>query len=479
MNIKKYIIWISAVAVVSSIWWLSVEALSINNANFDKGLPIFKTIFFRSEGKDSINWTTNAEWVRIDNGWIYTAPVALPWAGGNVLKLNWASSQVFIDPVQSANIANDSISNIKIMDNSIINSNFADLAITNEQIQNNTITKLKFDPAIVWPTGWTMYITNNVCNPNNAIVSTNNGTATCALLPTWATTSLPTCSAWQQPVYTGGVWACQTLLLWAWGWDLYRTWSTGSWIANSNPGNVWIGIDNPGHTLTVSGTTNIFEVQWESEEQVYCYASDTWVPVSVYNPAVCAWCSAWLSYNSISGLCEANSCIWSGAVDWVCWFANGQSYSVAPWKFLCSAGTATPVAGSGPWTWDCLGNNGWLNASCSAYPPTSWTAYAVWWQWWGIFWICTLVPWFTQWERSQDEADYSVYANKNIVATFDVWMDNAPANCHRTATADFAPGDLTAPLTFTDGLWAGDFTCGWNNYCSAYGGQGIISLTEY
>ena len=89
-----------------------------------------------------------------------------------------------MDPVQNANFVYDSISTNKFTDNSIVNANFSDLAITNTHIQNNTIDKLKFDPVIVWPTGGTMFITNNVCTTTNAIISVNNGTATCALLPT-------------------------------------------------------------------------------------------------------------------------------------------------------------------------------------------------------------------------------------------------------------------------------------------------------
>jgi hypothetical protein len=51
-----------------------------------------------------------------------------------------------------------------------------------------------------------------------------------------------------------------------------------------------------------------------------------------------------------------------------CGSASGTTVSAAPRTQLCSAGTATAVAGSGPWTWQCTGSNGGTPASCSAQP---------------------------------------------------------------------------------------------------------------
>jgi hypothetical protein len=50
----------------------------------------------------------------------------------------------------------------------------------------------------------------------------------------------------------------------------------------------------------------------------------------------------------------------------VCGSANGVGVTSAPSSNLCSAGTATAVGGSGPWSWNCNGVNGGTNASCSA-----------------------------------------------------------------------------------------------------------------
>jgi hypothetical protein len=49
-----------------------------------------------------------------------------------------------------------------------------------------------------------------------------------------------------------------------------------------------------------------------------------------------------------------------------CGAANGAPFTAAPTTNLCSAGTASAVSGSGPWSWSCAGLNGGTTASCSA-----------------------------------------------------------------------------------------------------------------
>jgi hypothetical protein len=53
-------------------------------------------------------------------------------------------------------------------------------------------------------------------------------------------------------------------------------------------------------------------------------------------------------------------------VNGTCGSANGTTVSTAPTTNFCTAGTASSVSGSGPWTWNCTGSNGGTNASCSA-----------------------------------------------------------------------------------------------------------------
>ena len=57
------------------------------------------------------------------------------------------------------------------------------------------------------------------------------------------------------------------------------------------------------------------------------------------------------------------------AVNGACGSSNGGSASSAPTANLCSAGTASTVSGSGPWTWTCAGSGGGTTASCSALDP--------------------------------------------------------------------------------------------------------------
>lgn len=53
-------------------------------------------------------------------------------------------------------------------------------------------------------------------------------------------------------------------------------------------------------------------------------------------------------------------------IDGKCGSANGGTFVSAPTSNLCSAGTASAVSGTGPWTWSCVGLNGGSTATCSA-----------------------------------------------------------------------------------------------------------------
>jgi 2',3'-cyclic-nucleotide 2'-phosphodiesterase (5'-nucleotidase family) len=61
----------------------------------------------------------------------------------------------------------------------------------------------------------------------------------------------------------------------------------------------------------------------------------------------------------------------TGLVNGACGAANGQSLLTKPIANLCSAGTASAVGGSGPWTWTCAGTNGGATATCSASLSTA------------------------------------------------------------------------------------------------------------
>ena len=62
-------------------------------------------------------------------------------------------------------------------------------------------------------------------------------------------------------------------------------------------------------------------------------------------------------------------------VSGVCGSANGTKVSSKPSANLCSAGTASSVAGSGPWTWSCGGSNSGATATCTASLATPTTRH--------------------------------------------------------------------------------------------------------
>ena len=60
------------------------------------------------------------------------------------------------------------------------------------------------------------------------------------------------------------------------------------------------------------------------------------------------------------------SCSANLVVNGVCGPADGQYSASAPTSGLCSAGAATAVAGTGPYTWNCSGANGGTASGCSS-----------------------------------------------------------------------------------------------------------------
>ncbi len=54
------------------------------------------------------------------------------------------------------------------------------------------------------------------------------------------------------------------------------------------------------------------------------------------------------------------------AIDGSCGAANGFAVAIPPTLNLCAAGAVSQFAGTGPWTWTCLGANGGTPASCGA-----------------------------------------------------------------------------------------------------------------
>ena len=68
-----------------------------------------------------------------------------------------------------------------------------------------------------------------------------------------------------------------------------------------------------------------------------------------------------------SGGGTSASCLAHIEVNGACGSANGENFLTAPASNLCSSGTASALSGTGPWSWTCQGANGGKNATnCSA-----------------------------------------------------------------------------------------------------------------
>ncbi len=60
------------------------------------------------------------------------------------------------------------------------------------------------------------------------------------------------------------------------------------------------------------------------------------------------------------------SCAANLKANGACGTANAKAFTAAPATNLCTKGTPSALAGSGPWTWTCVGLNGGTPADCSA-----------------------------------------------------------------------------------------------------------------
>lgn len=74
-------------------------------------------------------------------------------------------------------------------------------------------------------------------------------------------------------------------------------------------------------------------------------------------------------WSCAKGKKDSVTCVAPMIVDGNCGASSGIATSSRPIANLCASGTATQVAGNGPWQWSCLGENGGTNVSCSASVP--------------------------------------------------------------------------------------------------------------
>jgi hypothetical protein len=105
----------------------------------------------------------------------------------------------------------------------------------------------------------------------------------------------------------------------------------------------------------------------------YGPAAGTVLPVGTQQLTVTFTPSNATDYTSATALnsltVNAGSTVESAPVNGACGPANGTTSSVAPSGALCSAGKASAVMGTGPWSWQCTGSNGGTTSSCTVSSP--------------------------------------------------------------------------------------------------------------
>src|SRR5262249_16952563 len=111
---------------------------------------------------------------------------------------------------------------------------------------------------------------------------------------------------------------------------------------------------------------NVSTVTWSAPNATACIASGGWsgarpnsgtfAASPTGTPTYTLTCKGRAGASTVSVTVAVNAA--PAAVSGVCGSANGTTASAKPSANLCSAGTASSVAGSGPWTWSCGGSNG-------------------------------------------------------------------------------------------------------------------------
>jgi hypothetical protein len=125
------------------------------------------------------------------------------------------------------------------------------------------------------------------------------------------------------------------------------TWTFGTAQQSGEPGQYQILLN--GATAWPAGQGYAAEMEVANGGKLY-----------TYNSYVNGW---WIWTGSAWSRSSAPS---NAGVNGACGSSNDADLVSAPTSGLCSAGTASSVSGTGPWTWSCAGSNGGSTASCSA-----------------------------------------------------------------------------------------------------------------
>jgi hypothetical protein len=163
---------------------------------------------------------------------------------------------------------------------------------------------------------------------------------------------------------------------------IYQENSAGGWWSWN--GSAWGSSSDPRKVLSPNGTTV------PSATQITDSSGNVWAVSGgvVYKNGTLAGYSNGVTLllyensvtyqeNSAGGWWSWNGNTWISSsdprnvpVNGACGTTNGMAVKTAPVANLCSAGTASTVSGTGPWTWSCGGSYGGTTASCSASVAT-------------------------------------------------------------------------------------------------------------
>jgi hypothetical protein len=261
----------------------------------------------------------------------------------------------------------------------------------------------KYSPTWVWNTGSPMQKFLHVSHFSDSDPGTIwNFAGGVQNKPRWAG---------QFAVYNGdggrGEWAPQTSPLTA-ARDSSQSWTDGPNYTGTPGGagyngkylwpggtNAWTQPGVPGDAewhqyqvylkLNTPGVANGIARMWYDGDQIQNRTNITWIPAGD-DPNLWAWNHTWIGGNNSNYFTPAaeqyyavDDVVVSTAfvpLDYVvgvpamvngsCGTASGGAFTIQPTANLCASGTATAVAGAGPWTWGCNGANGGTSTAADA-----------------------------------------------------------------------------------------------------------------
>jgi Putative Ig domain len=152
------------------------------------------------------------------------------------------------------------------------------------------------------------------------------------------------------------------------------SWNGSTWASSSDPRKLASpeGTTIPSATQITDGSGNIWAVSAGTVYENGALAGySNGVTLLLYDD------NTIYQENSAGGWWSWSGGTWISSTDprnvpvnGACGTTSGMAVTTAPVANLCSAGTASTVGGTGPWTWSCGGSNGGTTASCSASVAT-------------------------------------------------------------------------------------------------------------